>query len=343
MRNCLNRVAHLKARKEVSKIHELVSSKMALSSFPPFASAAMANSSYEVSAGLLSDASFLSTLVASFFVIICSELGDKTFMITGLLAMKEGNALYVFCGSIAALWLMTGLSAVGGVLLPALLSPEIIHWLMIAMLAVFGVKMLVEGFSADFGDTSEELSRLERELALKKETDDSNEMRPQGPSTQSDSALSTHTEGEGPQNRHAPPSAADASDEAASPLKASSSSGRVLHRDGSQESGSTLWGRTSSVLYASLASFLSPVFLQSFGLTFVAEWGDRSQISTFALAADRSVVGVFLGAALGHALCTALAVLGGKVLASRISERVVLLTGGVMFVLFAIFGAVLDL
>ncbi|KEP64081.1 UNVERIFIED_CONTAM: membrane protein C17G8.08c, putative [Hammondia hammondi] len=315
---------------------------MVLSSFPPFASAAMANSSYEVSAGLLSDASFLSTLVASFFVIICSELGDKTFMITGLLAMKEGNALYVFCGSIAALWLMTGLSAVGGVLLPALLSPEVIHWLMIAMLAIFGIKMLVEGFSADFGDTSEELSRLEKELALK-ETDDSTEMRPRGTSSQSDSALSTHAEGEGPQNRHAPPSAADASDEAASPLKASSSSGRVLHRDGSQESASTLWGRTRSVLYASLTSFLSPVFLQSFGLTFVAEWGDRSQISTFALSADRSVVGVFLGAALGHALCTALAVLGGKVLASRISERVVLLTGGVIFILFAIFGAVLDL
>lgn len=36
----------------------------------------------------------------------------------------------------------------------------------------------------------------------------------------------------------------------------------------------------------------------------------------------------FLGAALGHALCTFLAVVGGKVLATRISEKMVLISGG---------------
>ncbi|CBZ50592.1 hypothetical protein NCLIV_010610 [Neospora caninum Liverpool] len=300
----------------------------------------MAGTSYDASIGLLSDASFLSTLVASFFVIICSELGDKTFMITGLLAMKEGNALYVFFGSIAALWLMTGLSAVGGVLLPAILSREITHWLMIGMLAVFGVKMLLEGFSAEIGDTGEELSRLEKELALKK--DAPTEMTTQGrPSKQAESAAPTQSDGDGLQTRHAPTATAD---DDATPLKAAPSAGRELSRAGPEEAGScSVFCKSGRMLYAAAASFLSPVFLQSFGLTFVAEWGDRSQISTFALAADRSVVGVFLGAALGHALCTALAVLGGKVLASRISERIVLLTGGVMFILFAIFGAVLDL
>ena len=53
-------------------------------------------------------------------------------------------------------------------------------------------------------------------------------------------------------------------------------------------------------------------------------------------AAAREPLGVTLGACLGHSLCTGLAVLGGKLLASSISERTVLLVGGVLFCLFSI-------
>ncbi len=93
---------------------------------------------------------------------------------------------------------------------------------------------------------------------------------------------------------------------------------------------------------------LSPVFVQTFLLTFVAEWGDRwvelsfaavslmleltgvfietycrnrSQISTVVLAAARNPFWVTIGAILGHALCTGGAVLGGKMIASRISVK----------------------
>lgn len=38
--------------------------------------------------------------------------------------------------------------------------------------------------------------------------------------------------------------------------------------------------------------------------------------------------GVTLGACIGHSLCTGIAVVGGKLLASRISERAVLGIGG---------------
>lgn len=84
----------------------------------------------------------------------------------------------------------------------------------------------------------------------------------------------------------------------------------------------------------------SSTAMQAFMLTFLAEWGDRSQIATIALAAARSPVGVTLGGVVGHSCCTGLAVLGGRVLASRISERAIVGCGGVLFLLFAIHGFV---
>ena len=82
------------------------------------------------------------------------------------------------------------------------------------------------------------------------------------------------------------------------------------------------------------------VLLQAFTLTFLAEWGDRSQIATIALATHLEPIGVTIGGCMGHALCTGLAVIGGKLLASRISERTVLLSGGALFLVFAIAGLI---
>lgn len=78
------------------------------------------------------------------------------------------------------------------------------------------------------------------------------------------------------------------------------------------------------------------MFIQSLSLTFFAEWGDRSQIATIALAAAKDPTGVTLGACFGHSLCTGMAVLGGRMLASRISEKTVHLGGGIIFMLFGI-------
>lgn len=78
------------------------------------------------------------------------------------------------------------------------------------------------------------------------------------------------------------------------------------------------------------------IFTQAFTLTFLAEWGDRSQIATIALASSKNPYGVILGGLVGHAFCTALAVVGGRMLAARISERTVALVGGTLFLLFAI-------
>ncbi|GFZ16109.1 uncharacterized protein family [Actinidia rufa] len=80
-----------------------------------------------------------------------------------------------------------------------------------------------------------------------------------------------------------------------------------------------------------LTQFFSPIFLKAFSITFFGEWGDKSQLATIGLAADENPFGVVLGGILGQALCTTAAVLGGKSLATQISEKIVALSGGVLF------------
>lgn len=85
-----------------------------------------------------------------------------------------------------------------------------------------------------------------------------------------------------------------------------------------------------------LTHFFSPVFLKAFSLTFFGEWGDKSQIATIGLAADEDTLGVVLGGILAQVLCTVAAVIGGKSLASKISERLVTILGGFLFLVFGV-------
>jgi len=78
------------------------------------------------------------------------------------------------------------------------------------------------------------------------------------------------------------------------------------------------------------------IFMQAFTMTFLAEWGDRSQLTTIILSARENVYGVIVGGVLGHAICTGLAVIGGRMIAQRISVRTVTLIGGVVFLVFAV-------
>lgn len=118
-------------------------------------------------------------------------------------------------------------------------------------------------------------------------------------------------------------------------------------------------------LKASPFTVLFRIFVQAFTMTFVAEWGDRSQITTIILSARENLWGVITGGVIGHAICTGIGVLGGRMIAQKISVRtgeskiddhnkklvnlqsffhivLVTLIGGVVFLLFAITSSIWD-
>lgn len=232
---------------------------------------------------------FASAFLASISMVVVSEFGDKTFFIAAIMAMRH-NRLEVFTSAIAALALMTVLSAAMGQTLPAILDPKVTHYMATALFFFFGAKLLRDALRSDAaGDLKDELEEAEEELQDMEGADDSAvELLPGAEKAPRKGGLGA----------------------AASRFAASCS--RFFRR------------------------FFSKVFLQCFSMTFLAEWGDRSQIATIALAAQKDAWGVTAGGIVGHALCTGVAVLGGKLLATRVSERTILLSGGVLFLIFGV-------
>jgi putative Ca2+/H+ antiporter (TMEM165/GDT1 family) len=218
----------------------------------------------------------------SFTMIIFTEIGDKTFLVAALMAMRH-DRLTVFTAALAALGLMTVLSAVLGHIAPTLL-PKRLTTLAAAMLFLFfGAKMLREGLEMDReAGVGEEMREVEQELE-EKEHDLARRDRKNS-------------------NPH------------------SLESGRLSSRSPSPSKGGHSHG--AGGLTNLLSLLLSPAWVQTFIMTFLGEWGDRSQIATIAMAAGQDYWWVTLGAISGHACCTGLAVLGGRALAGKVSMRV---------------------
>lgn len=222
-------------------------------------------------------------LLASFSVIIVSELGDKTFIITAIMAMKNSR-LPVFLASACALLLMTVLSVGMGVAVTVI--PEVYtHYMSIVLFICFGFKMLKEAYDMK-GDADEsEFEEVKRSLEEenkdekqdKKPLEDERDLVPDSPPD--DIVIHSKPKSEVTEQR-------------------------------------SCW---IEKLFKTL--HFAPLFINVFTMVFVAEWGDRSQISTVILAAREDVVGVFIGSFVGHVLCTGLAVIGGKFVAEMISVR----------------------
>lgn len=212
--------------------------------------------------------SFADGFWSSWSMILVSEIGDRTFWIAMLQAMRHPR-IVVFSGAMGALAVMTVLSALLGVIVPTLLSVRVTQTLAVFLFTGMGVKIIRD------------------ELAEKEKGED------------------------------------ESDDERAEAAAA------IGPKEGDVEAG------TGGVALPGLWK----IFAQTFTLTFLAEWGDRSQIATIALAAAKNAFGVTVGGIFGHSICTGGAVLAGNFIAEKVSHRTISLLGGALFIFFGIFTA----
>ncbi|XP_055895707.1 transmembrane protein 165-like isoform X4 [Biomphalaria glabrata] len=214
--------------------------------------------------------------VASISVIVVSELGDKTFFIAAIMAMTHSR-MTVLMGALAALYFMTILSAMVGYA-TTVIPRALTFYISSALFAVFGLKMLREGWYMSDDEGQEEYEEVQADLKRREDEIEKQNLPTQDVET------------------------------------------GIIRSPGRRF----------------VSGILSTVFLQALTLTFLAEWGDRSQIATIILGARENVLGVIVGSCVGHTICTGLAVIGGRFIAQRISVRTVTLIGGVVFILFAL-------
>ncbi|KRZ44773.1 Transmembrane protein [Trichinella pseudospiralis] len=93
---------------------------------------------------------------------------------------------------------------------------------------------------------------------------------------------------------------------------------------------------------SAMCRFIGAIFIEAFVLTFLAEWGDRSQMATVILSASENITGVIVGGTFGHSLCTGMAVLCGRIVSQKLSVKGVTYIGGVIFLFFSLSSLMLN-
>lgn len=238
---------------------------------------------------------FMEAFLASLSMIIVSELGDKTFFIAAIMAMRHSRVV-VLTGAFAALAVQTVLSTALGQVALGVIS---LKWTTIVggvLFLIFGIRLLYEAYGMQWrpDGPNEEMQEVLEELKAKRRSlEDHDQTKTSEPSDEE-----VHTLLDTPDDPEL---------------------GNV--DDGKEKKQKSGWS--------------NKILIQAFVMTFLAEWGDRSQITTIVMAASKNAYGVTVGGSLGHLLCTGLAVAGGKLMATKISEKAVSIAGGVLFLLFA--------
>ncbi|KDN38381.1 UPF0016-domain-containing protein [Tilletiaria anomala UBC 951] len=265
---------------------------------------------------------------SSFAMILVSEIGDKTFLIAAILAMRQ-YSFTVFLGAFSALALMSVLSAMLGVVFPTLLPKTLTTFLASALFFLFGAKMLLEALKMEGDEMNEEWQEAAKEIDG--EGDDVYAMERLEDALDDEETKDSRIEI--PMTVHGNVGSMRSSiHQRGSSVHASRSGSPSRPRQSRlSEQGSLREGARNL-----LSLCFSRTFAQAFVLTFLGEWGDRSQIATIALAAAHNVALVSFGTIAGHAICTCAAVTAGSWLASHISVKHVTLGGAALFILFGI-------
>ena len=228
----------------------------------------MSSTSLPTDALNISTSTLLHGLFQAFSLIIFSEIGDKTFLIAAILAMRHPR-LVVFLGAFSSLAVMSALSAEMGHLLPALIPRQYTQFAAAVLFLIFGAKMLTEAraMKGGSGKIKEEMKEAEEEI----EEDDAAE----GPRLGLVVPLEDMEEGYSP--GFVTEDGLEGKEGSTVKPKAQSPEKQNCPRKTR-----TSWAEGTRN-FCSL--FLGPVFVQAFVLTFLGEWGDRSQIATIALGA----------------------------------------------------------
>ncbi|SCZ89752.1 BZ3500_MvSof-1268-A1-R1_Chr9g10581 [Microbotryum saponariae] len=276
-------------------------------------------------------------------VIVVSEIGDKTFLIAAILSMRHPRVT-IFAGALAALAVMSLLSSLLGQIVPTLLPKRYTTIAAALLFFVFGARMMQEGLEMEAGDAGRQ--KMEEEMKeVQKEVEEAEEEAASGNAGRKAAYQMVDLE----ETRSAASSPA-----AGLPRPVTSSKRRSsFSLPSKKDAVSTLTEGVKNLF----GLFFSPIFVQAFILTFLAEWGDRSQITTIALAAahvsfnpphQKGVPGflislrlqnvwlVTFGTTLGHSFCTLLAVLGGRWISQHISIKHGTFTGATLFLIFGL-------
>jgi len=265
---------------------------------------------------------FLHGFVESFSVILVSEIGDKTFFIAAILSMNN-NKLTVFLAAISALASMTILSALLGFVVTKFIPREYTYYTCTAIMFLFGLKMLWEAWRMKANEGEETQREVEEELAARHGSSPSLSSRP-------------IDEEEGAKEEEMidmNPSKEDNVDE---------SDNVVVKEEPKKQRKSLHVQIREKSWFGKKCLKIFKLFTNTFVMTFLAEWGDRSQLATIVMAGINDVSGVCVGGVLGHTLCTSLAVLCGALIAKKVSVRVVTLVGALVFIGFAIASLFID-
>lgn len=257
---------------------------------------------------------FLHGFVESLSVILVSELGDKTFFIAAILAMTN-NKLTVFLAAMSALALMTVLSAVLGFVVTTFIPRVYTYYTCTAIMFLFGIKMLWEAWRMKKTEGEETQREVEEEIARR------------------GSSLSVHE-----------PEAVHATEMATLNAEALEEAPEEVEEEDQKQQPKISFRRKmkEKSWFGKKCVKIFKLFTNSFAMTFLAEWGDRSQLATIVMAGINDVAGVCLGGVLGHFICTGLAVICGALISKKISVRMVTLVGALVFIGFAVASLFID-
>ncbi|CAD6587158.1 MAG: hypothetical protein TREMPRED_004671 [Tremellales sp. Tagirdzhanova-0007] len=251
-----------------------------------------------------------SVLWQAFTMIIVSELGDKTFLLAAVMAYRHPRII-VFGGAFASLVVMTIIAVIAGKIVLGLIPKVWLLWSSAALYTACGFKMILEARNASPTGMAQELREAEEELSM-------------GPLMGTKSLL--------------PLTSVNGTHHDTLPAAFSSSLDR--HPSGTLRSVLSRLNAVGALGKRALKDALDPVFVQAFVLTTASEIGDRSQIATVSMAGTHNIFVIAFGVILGHGLCTAAAVMGGRYLSTKISVKHFTLLGSFAFLLFGLLSAV---